>query len=271
MTKKVWLITGTSKGFGNIWAKAALERGDYVAATARDIDSLAGLKDQYGDALLPLSLNVDSREDCFRAVEEVVNKFGSIDILINNAGFGHFGTVEAITEEEARAQIDTNLFGSLWMIQAVLPIMRKQNSGHIIQVSSIGGVTSFPNLGIYHASKWAVEGLCESLRQEVASFNINVTLVEPSGYSTEWGTTSAKHSKVIEAYQPLLDLVKERQGSHKGANPENTANAILSLVDSPTPPLRLFLGKLPFQIIEPTYQKRLAEWKLWQSVSENAE
>jgi NADP-dependent 3-hydroxy acid dehydrogenase YdfG len=271
MEKKVWLITGTSKGFGNIWAKAALERGDNVVATARNIDTLSELVEQYGDAILPLTLNVDDRNACLQAVEKAVQKFGRIDVLINNAGFGHFGYIEEISEEEARTQIDTNLFGSLWMIQAVLPIMRSQNSGHILQVSSIGGITTFPSLGIYHASKWAVEGLCDTLSQEGALFNLKVTLIEPTGYSTDWGTSSATHSKSISAYQPLTDKMKEMQGSHKAANPEHTAEAILKLVDTPNPPLRLFLGKMPLMMIEPIYQKRLTEWKQWQEVAESAE
>jgi NADP-dependent 3-hydroxy acid dehydrogenase YdfG len=271
MENKVWLITGASKGFGNIWAKAALERGDSVVATARNVDTLTELVEHYGDAILPVTLNVDDRSACFQAVEKAVQKFGRLDVLINNAGFGHFGYIEEISEQDARAQIDTNLFGSLWMIQAVLPIMRSQNSGHILQVSSIGGVTSFPSLGIYHASKWAVEGLCDTLSQEGALFNIKVTLIEPTGYSTDWGSASAKHSEPISAYQPLTDKMTEMRGSHTQADPQHTVGAILKLVDTPTPPLRLFLGKMPLMMIEPVYQKRLAEWKQWQEVAESAE
>ncbi|UOQ71325.1 SDR family NAD(P)-dependent oxidoreductase [Hymenobacter cellulosilyticus] len=176
---KVLFITGTSKGFGRIWAEAALAQGHQVVATARDINSLSELTSRYGAAVLPLALDVTDRDACVAAVTQAQAHFGRLDVLISNAGYGHFGYVEEITEDEARQQLETNVFGSLWVIQAVLPIMRAQQQGHIIQVSSIGGVMAFPNLGIYHASKWAVEGLCESLSQEVKPLNIHVTLVEP--------------------------------------------------------------------------------------------
>ncbi len=168
MADKVWLITGTSKGFGRVWAEAALARGDRVAATARDIKSLQPLVDRYGDKVAALKLDVTDRRAVFDVVAEVQRRFGRIDVAINNAGYGLFGTVEEVSEAEARAQIDTNLFGALWVTQAVLPIMRAQKSGHILQVSSIGGVNAFPTIGMYHASKWALEGFSTSLAAEVA-------------------------------------------------------------------------------------------------------
>ncbi len=271
MENKVWLITGTSKGFGKIWAEAALQRGDKVVATARNIDSLADLVTKYGDAVLPISLDVDSRDACFKVAQQAKAHFGKIDILISNAGFGHFGCIEEISETEARAQFETNVFGSLWIIQAVLPIMREQQSGHIMQVSSIGGVTTFPTLGIYHASKWAVEGLCDSLAQEVAGFGIKVTLIEPSGYATEWGTASAKQSTSIEAYNGIKTALYQAFSGAPQGNPEHTANAILTLADTENPPLRLFLGAMPLYVIEPVYTKRLADWKAWQSIAEQAQ
>ncbi len=271
MESKVWLITGTSKGFGKVWAEAALKRGDKVAATARNIEALAELKTFYGNRILPITLDVNNREDCFAAVEQVVKHFGKLDILINNAGYGHFGYVEEISEPEARQQIETNVFGSLWMIQAVLPIMRKQMAGHILQVSSIGGVMAFPSLSIYHASKWAIEGICESLSQEVSQFGIKTTLIEPAAYATDWATASASRSKPINAYNGLREAMLANSGNMPIGNPTATASAILKLVDSENPPLRLFLGKLPLMMIEPTYQKRLATWIEWKEVSENAQ
>lgn len=271
METKVWLITGTSKGFGRVWAEAALKRGDKVAATARYIDALAELKALYGELILPIKLDVNNREDCHTAVEKVVKHFGKIDMLINNAGYGHFGYVEEITETEARQQIETNVFGSLWMIQAVLPVMRNQKNGHILQVSSIGGVMAFPSLSIYHASKWAVEGLCESLNQEVSLFGIKTTLIEPSAYSTDWAKASASHSKPIEAYNVLREAMLANSQNMVFGNPNATASAILKLVDSENPPLRLFLGKLPLMMVEPTYNKRLETWKEWKEISENAQ
>lgn len=271
MEHKVWLITGTSKGFGRIWAEAALQRGDKVAATARNIDTLSALTAKYGDAVLPISLDVNNREACFEAAKKTQEHFGKIDILVSNAGFGHFGCIEEISEAEAREQIETNVFGSLWVIQAVLPIMRAQQSGHIMQVSSIGGVTTFPTLGIYHASKWAVEGICDSLAQEVAGFGIKVTLIEPAGYATEWGTASAKQSQAIEAYTGVKTALYQAFSGVPQGNPANTASAILTLADTENPPLRLFLGAVPLHVIEPVYAKRLAEWKAWQTVAESAQ
>lgn len=271
MEPKVWLITGASKGFGRVWAEAALKRGDKVAATARNIETLEELTTVYGDAVLPVTLNVDSRHNCHLMVEKVLKHFGKIDILINNAGFGHFGFLEEISEREARQQIETNVFGSLWMIQAVLPVMRSQRAGHIIQVSSIGGVMAFPSLSIYHASKWAVEGMCESLNQEVAQFGIKTTLVEPAAYATDWATASASHSEPIDAYNGLREAMLANRGNMSAGDPKATTSAILKLVDSNNPPLRLFLGKLPFMMIEPTYNARLETWKEWRYISENAE
>jgi NAD(P)-dependent dehydrogenase (short-subunit alcohol dehydrogenase family) len=271
METKVWLITGTSKGFGKVWTEAALKRGDKVAATARNVEALTELKTLYGDALLPITLDVNNREDCFSAVEKVIKHFGRLDILINNAGYGHFGYVEEISELEARQQIETNVFGSLWMIQAVLPMMRNQKAGHILQVSSIGGVMAFPSLSIYHASKWAMEGLCESLNQEVAKFGIKTTLIEPAAYATEWATASASRSNPIDAYNGLREAMLANTGSMPIGNPTATASAILKLVDAENPPLRLFLGRLPLMMIEPTYNNRLETWKEWKEVSENAQ
>lgn len=268
---KVWFITGTSRGFGRVWAEAALKRGDKVAATARDIDSLKDLADTYGDNLLPLALDVDDRQANFDAVQKAHDTFGRIDVLISNAGYGQFGFFEELSEDEVRKQIETNLFGSIWIIQAVLPIMRQQGSGHIMQVSSIGGVTTFPIFSIYHASKWGVEGMCESLSQEVAQFGINVTLIEPGGYSTDWSGSSAKHSEPIAAYDNLRNQIQENRKKSKPGDPDATADAILKVIDAEEPPLRLFLGSVGLQLVEHKYQERLATWHEWNDVSKAAQ
>ncbi len=168
MASKVWFITGTSKGFGRVWAEAALERGDLVAATARNLKSLDSLVSRYGDRVAALTLDVTDKAAVATSVSEAHQRFGRIDIAVNNAGYGLFGAIEEVSEAEARAQIETNLFGALWVTQAVLPLMRGQRSGHILQVSSIGGVNAFPTVGLYHASKWALEGFSQSLAAEVA-------------------------------------------------------------------------------------------------------
>src|SRR5690606_11048133 len=184
---KVWFITGASRGFGREWAIAALDRGDRVAATARDVSTLDDLRDRFGDAVLAMTLDVTDRAADFAAVQRAHDHFGRLDIVVNNAGYGHFGFVEELTETEVRDQMETNFFGALWVTQAALPYLRRQRSGHIIQVSSIGGVSAFADLGAYHASKWALEGLSQSLSLEVAPFGIHVTLIEPGGYATDWG------------------------------------------------------------------------------------
>src|SRR6201996_4874334 len=203
VSEKVWFITGTSRGFGRAWAIAALERGDKVAATARNTASLDDLADKYGDALLPIRLDVTDRDADFAAVKQTHDHFGRLDIVVNNAGYGHFGFVEELSEQDARDQIETNVFGALWITQAALPYLREQRSGHIIQVSSIGGITAFPLVGAYHASKWALEGFSQALAQEVASFGVHVTLIEPGGYSTDWSGSSAKHSARLPDYDAV--------------------------------------------------------------------
>ena len=177
MAGKVWFITGTSKGFGRVWAEAALKRGDQVAATARDVKSLQPLVERFGDKVAALALDVTDKAAVDAAIRAAHAKFGPLDVVINNAGYGLFGTIEEVSEAEASAQLETNLFGALWVTQAALPIMRAQRSGHIIQVSSIGGVNAFPTVGLYHASKWGLEGFSQSLAAEGSPFNINVTMV----------------------------------------------------------------------------------------------
>src|ERR1700723_1259053 len=197
-SQKVWFITGASKGFGYIWTEGALERGDSVAASARNIASLDGLKAKYGARLLPLALDVGDKKAVDQAVATARKTFDRIDVAVNNAGYGLFGAIEEVSEAEARAQIETNLFGALWVTQAVLPVMRAQKSGHIIQISSIGGVNAFPTIGLYHASKWGLEGFSQALAAEVAGFGIKVTIVEPGGFATDWGGASAKHAKPMD-------------------------------------------------------------------------
>src|SRR3954464_9540393 len=187
---KVWFITGTSKGFGRVWAEAALERGDRVVATARDAGTLTPLAEAHGDLVLPLSLDVTDKAAIDAAVKRAHEHFGRLDVVVNNAGYGLFGTIEEVSERQARDQIETNLFGALWVTKAALPILREQGAGHIVQVSSIGGVNAFPTVGLYHASKWGLEGFTQALAQEVADLGIKVTIVETTGYSTDWAGPS---------------------------------------------------------------------------------
>lgn len=270
-TQKVWFITGTSRGFGREWTIAALDRGDQVAATARNASSLDDLVQQYGELLLPIELEVTDRDAVFAAVARAKEHFGRLDVVVNNAGFGQFGFVEELSEADVRAQIETNLFGVLWVTQAALPYLREQGSGHIIQVSSIGGISAFPLVGIYHASKWALEGLSQTLAQEVAGFGIKVTLVEPGGFSTDWSGSSAKHAEPLPAYDELREQVQlERSQRGTPGDPEATRGPILKIVDAEEPPLRVFFGNKPLGIAKADYESRLAGWEQWQDLAVEA-
>lgn len=269
---KIWFITGASKGFGYIWAASALARGDKVAATARNTDKLQDLVEMYGDSIMPIKLNVTDRAADIAAVKQAYDSFGRLDVVVNNAGYGLFGAVEEISEAEARDQLETNFFGALWITQAVIPYMRAQKSGHIIQVSSIGGVNAFPTIGLYHASKWALEGMTQSLAAEVKDFGIKVTLIEPTGYSTDWATVSAQHAQSIPAYNNVkaaqAEMFKHRSNGH--GDPAATGPTILKLVDMAEPPLRIFFGKGTNDMIHQEYGKRLDEWDKYQDLSDAA-
>ena len=260
MSKTIF-ITGASRGFGRIWAEAFLERGDKVAATARNIDTLNDLKTKYGNAILPIQLNVDNRSEAFEAVNKAAAHFGRLDVVINNAGYGLFGAIEEASEQEARQQFETNVFGLLWITQAALPIMRKQGHGHIVQVSSILGIFTLPVLGLYNASKFAVEGLSETLAQEVKSFGINITLVEPNGFATDWAGSSSFHSESIEAYDGIKKAFNDGLTDDAFGIPEATVPAILQLVDEKNPPLRYFLGKVGLPAAKQVYAQRFTEWE----------
>jgi NAD(P)-dependent dehydrogenase (short-subunit alcohol dehydrogenase family) len=276
VSEKVWFITGTSRGFGREWAIAALQRGDKVAATARDTAALDDLVERYGSddgALLPIRLDVTDRDADFAAVKQAHDHFGRLDIVVNNAGYGHFGFVEELSEQDARDQIETNVFGALWITQAALPYLRDQRSGHIIQVSSIGGITAFPLVGMYHASKWALEGFSQALAQEVAPFGVRVTLIEPGGFDTDWSGPSARHSEPLPAYDEVRAAVQAER-SRRWASPGNpaaSATALLKVVDAEEPPLRVFFGASPLQTAKADYENRLWTWEQWQPVAELAQ
>ena len=274
MTQKTWFITGTSRGFGREWAVAALDRGDRVAATARDTSSLDDLVEKYGDAILPLALDVTDRDADFDAVKKAYEVFGSLDIVVNNAGYGHFGMVEEVSENELRDQLETNLFGAVWVTQAALPIMREQGHGHILQVSSIGGISAFPNVGAYHASKWALEGISQALAQEVAGFGIRITLIEPGGFSTDWAGASAHHSEKNPAYDELREASEKARGERAGSGPGDpaaSAAAVLRIVDAAEPPLRVFFGASPIDIAKADYVSRIETWEKWDDVAKLAQ
>ncbi|MDR3023052.1 SDR family NAD(P)-dependent oxidoreductase [Chryseobacterium sp.] len=266
MSKTV-LITGASKGFGKAWAEAFLAKGYNVAATARNVETLNDLKEKYGDSVLPLTLDVDKREESLAIAQKVQQHFGSIDILINNAGYALTGAIEETNEQEARAQFETNFFGTLWLTQAVLPIMRDQKSGHIIQVSSILGLATLPTMGLYNASKFALEGLSETLATEVKEFGIHVTLVEPNGYASNiWHTGINTQSNPV--YDGLKKAFSEAETSFGSV--EATAPALIKLAETENPPLRLLLGKVALPFVKQNYEQRLKVWEEWNEVSVEA-
>lgn len=269
MSKTIF-ISGASRGFGKLWAEAFLERGDNVIATARDTSSLNDLAAKYGDHILSVQLDVNNREADFAAIKQAREHFGTIDVLINNAGFGLFGAIEETSEQEARAQMETNFFGLLWLTQAVLPVMREQGHGHIVQLSSVLGLVTLPVLGLYNASKFAVEGLSETLATEMKSFGIHVTLVEPNGFSTDWAGASAYHTRAMPEYDGVKAAFQAGLTESSFGKPEATAGAILKLVDSENPPLRLILGKVGLPWVKQVYRGRAAEWESWAEVTDEA-
>lgn len=269
---RTWFITGTSRGLGRAWALAALRRGDQVAATARNPGELADLAETFGQTVLPIRLDVTDRDACFAAVRLAHDRFGRLDVVVNNAGYGQHGFVEELSEAEARAQMDTNFFGALWVTQAVLPILRAQRAGHIVQVSSVGGITAFPYLGIYHASKFALEGLTQSLAQEVAGFGVRVTLVEPAGFDTDWLGT-ATSAAPLDAYAAELRRYEAARTGRRAAlgDPAASAAALLEIVDDPDPPLRVFFGAQALEWARSDYSQRLEAWERLQPLAIRAQ
>ncbi|UOQ71465.1 SDR family NAD(P)-dependent oxidoreductase [Hymenobacter cellulosilyticus] len=269
---KTIFITGASRGFGKLWAAAFLRRGDNVVATSRNVAGLQDLADAYGATFLPLALDITNRAQCQHAIGQAHAHFGRLDVVINNAGYGLIGAVEEVGEQDVRDALDANLLGTLWVTQAALPILRAQGQGHIIQLSSVLGMVSAPAMGIYSATKFAVEGLSEALAREVAGFGIRVTLVEPNVFKTDFGGSSAVQSPTLAAYDQIkasLWALPAFDPANYGS-PEATVPIIQQLIDSDNPPLRLFMGRAAYPWVEQAYHERLASWQQWQPVAEAA-
>ncbi|WP_157249437.1 SDR family NAD(P)-dependent oxidoreductase [Nonomuraea typhae] len=270
---KVWFVTGSSRGLGRNFVEAALSRGDKVAATARNPKHLDDLVAVYGDNVLPLALDVTDKAAVFGGVRRAVEYFGRLDVIVNNAAYGLFGAVEELTEQQLRDQMETNLIGPIWVVQAALPHLREQGGGHIIQISSVGGLTVFPLGGGYVASKWALEGLSETLAQEVAAFGVKVTLVEPGSYATA-GYATERAGGVTADPSPLYDGLRasfaEFATSLDLGDPAAAGRAILEIADADNPPLRVFFGIHGNQIVSQVYADRLKTWSDWQDLSARA-
>ncbi len=244
--KKVWFISGCSTGFGRALATEVLLQGYNVVVTARKTADVEELVKQYPDTAIAVKLDVTDKAQIDEAVKTAMQRFGQIDVLVNNAGVGYFGAIEESNDEEVRQMFEINVFGLANMTRAVLPIMRKQRSGHILNVASIGGLMSMPGIGYYNATKFAVDGLSESLMKEVAHLGIKVTVIAPSGFRTDWAGRSAKDTDVvIEDYaasaHAVQNTIRGISGRQAG-DPKRAAKAIIKVVEVEHPPLRLLLG-----------------------------
>ncbi|MEW2523611.1 SDR family NAD(P)-dependent oxidoreductase [Streptomyces sp. NPDC047071] len=268
---RVWFITGASRGLGRAFAEAALAAGDRVAVAARTTGPLEEMAAAHPGRVLTLGVDVTDRDAVFAAVAEAVGHFGRLDVVVNNAGALSMGMVEEFTEAEARALMDLNFFGALWVSQAVLPTLRAQGSGHIVQISSISALGGFPSTGLYSAGKFALEGLSESLAMEVAGFGIKVSIVQPGGYWTDLYTRMGS-TEPQEAYAPLrAELEKQFAEGSVDSDPRLAAQALLKLVDSERPPLRLLLGSTVYDLAFDLTRSRMDTWAAWEDVSRAAE
>ncbi|GAB2463159.1 SDR family oxidoreductase [Promicromonospora xylanilytica] len=265
-SSRTWFITGASRGLGRAFADAALDRGDRVAAvsrTTREDDARAGLLQITADVRDPAAVR--------SAVEQAVETFGRLDIVVNNAGTMSYGFVEEFTEAQVRAQLETNFFGAVWVTQAVAPVLRRQGSGHLVQISSIGGLAGFAGTGLYSASKFALEGLSEAVAHELADFGVDVTIVQPGGYWTDLYTAMDTAAPL-----PEYDGLRERLAAQFAENsvdsdPKRAAEAILELVASAHPPRRLLLGGTAYDTAFAVTDERRRTWQEWEAVSRAAE
>ena len=272
MNSKVWFITGASRGFGRVWAEAALERGDRVAATARNVESLAGLKEKYPESVLTLQLDVTRPGQAKTAIDEAYAYFGRLDIVLNNAGYSLVGTIEEASAEDVKAMYDTNIFGALAVIKAALPLLRKQGGGHILGTSSNLGHVTLPVIGYYCSSKWAFEAIHESLATEVKDFGIKVTIIEPGAYATEFGSQdSLKFAAGMDIYSNFKTQFFGRLRELERGDPNATPQALFQVVDAENPPLRFNLGSQNLPSVRGAYAERLALWEEWDAVSSSAQ
>ena len=271
----VWLITGCSTGFGRELARLVLERGWRAVVTARDAGKVADLVEGCPDRALALALDVDDRAQVEAAVRAAEDRFGAIDVLVNNAGYGYLAAIEEGEDDEVRAMVETSVFGLIAATQAVLPGMRRRRCGHVVNISSIGGLVSFAATGFYHATKYAVEGLSESLALEVAPLGIKVTIVEPGPFRTDWAGRSIKQSATrIEDYEGTAGerrrQTEARSGNQPG-DPVRGAEAIIAAVEAADPPLRLVLGKPALDIARGKIAALKQDFDAWEATTLGAD
>jgi NAD(P)-dependent dehydrogenase (short-subunit alcohol dehydrogenase family) len=270
----VWLVTGSSRGLGRAIVEGILDRGDIVVATARKVGELESLTEKYADRLLLVTLDVTSPEQAQAAVEEVLERYGRLDVLVNNAGYGLVGAFEEMSSEEFTSQIATNFSGVVNMCRAALPALRKQGSGHIIQISSIGGRRGSAGLSGYQAAKFAVEGFSEVLAQEIGPLGIKMTIVEPGGFRTDWAGSSMSFASPMKGYEPVIGAFREWIKTYSGTEPGDPAKAaavLFNISRLDEPPLRLPLGVFAKQYLKEGYTTSLTELERWSSLTEATE
>jgi len=272
--KRVWFITGSSRGLGHSLAVAVLKHGDLLAATSRRPEDLKDLKQKYDDQVITIGLDVTNREQIREAVQKTIDTFGRIDVLVNNAGFGITGAAEAYTDEQVKSQLDVNLYAPIEITRAVLPFMRRQKNGRILQISSIGGRVNNAGLSIYQAAKAGLSGFAESISKEVSPLGIKVTAIEPGGFRTDWATASMTFAPVVEGYEATVGGITKFLTSGKFVpmgDPDKAAKVMIELVAHPEPPVHLILGSEAVGILKAADADRRAEFEKWIPVSESTD
>jgi NAD(P)-dependent dehydrogenase (short-subunit alcohol dehydrogenase family) len=268
---KVWLVTGSARGLGRTIVEAALAAGEQVVATARNPRDLGDLVERYGEQVRAIALDVTDSVAARAAVAATLDAFGRLDVVVNNAGFGHLAPFEQAGEDDFRAQIDTNFYGVVNVTRAALPVLRKQRSGHIIQISSVGGRVGIAGLSAYQSAKWAVGGFTEVLSQEVAPLGIKVTALEPGGMKTGWGDEArGALPELLEDYAPSVGAIVELLGQHVGnetSDPEKVAQVVLKLAYHAQPPAHLLLGSDALHFLGEADKARNASAAAWRDVS----
>jgi NAD(P)-dependent dehydrogenase (short-subunit alcohol dehydrogenase family) len=272
-SSRIWLITGVSGGLGRALALEAAQNGDIVFGTLRKQEQIDEFNDLVHGKTFGIELDVNKHDQIGPILTHIIDQFGKIDVLVNNAGYGLFGAAEEVSMVEARAQMETNFFGALAMTQAVLPIMRNQSSGHILQISSIAGISANPGLGLYNASKFALEGFTEALALETKNLNIRVSLIEPGPFRTDWaGSSSTRSAKIIPDYDSTagerIRIINGISGKQPG-DPVKAAKAIINIVNAENPPLRLALGKIAVDVIRTKIRSMEKELDQWEELSVN--
>ncbi|NUW41940.1 SDR family NAD(P)-dependent oxidoreductase [Nonomuraea rhodomycinica] len=269
-TGKVWFITGASRGLGRAFTEAALEAGDSVVAAARHVEPLAELAERHPGRLLPLPLDVSDRAAVHEAVERAVAAFGRLDVVVNNAGGLLYGMVEEATEEQVRAHLDVNFFGALWVSQAVIPHLREQGAGRILQVTSMGTSGGMASVGFYGAGKAALDSLSEALAMELEPFGVKVTIVQMGGYDTGLFTAGTTATEPLPAYEPLRAKLAEMWGDDAGPAASTAAPVILELASLPEPPRRLIVGGASYDMVQQLDRARTELYQAWEHLSRQA-